>query len=91
MGIVERTPLTESVNAFGKIKTSKDLGLFNRIILEQLNLCFNGNYINEGTTDSFLEEVHDTLYRGVHAINEITESNFSNSILKGWPLYHFLQ
>ena len=90
-GIGDRTPLTESENAFDKIRTSKSLGLFNSNILERLNSCFSGNYINESTADSFFEEAHDTLYGRVHAINEITESNFTNSILKGWPLYHFLQ
>jgi AbiV family abortive infection protein len=82
--------LTKSEASFLKLKDTQDAGLLGVDALTELHEVFKNQYCNESTsTETILRLYEDTATR-IKNKSGIPVDVFYKSVLKEWPLYHFV-
>lgn len=82
--------ISKTSECFEKILFSDSIGLFNSRCLTILNDEFQNIYISEKTENSIIDNIYMKIALRLFTDQKIELESFNRSILKGWPLYHFL-
>jgi AbiV family abortive infection protein len=89
--LLGNNPFETSRRAFAKIKFSLEEQLLQEGALDILNAIFKNNYIREDMTNDRLFRFYDQVAEAIEKTLNIPQNRFNESILRYWPLYHFLQ
>jgi len=82
--------VSKSREELRKLEATMNAGLFAPECLSILNDIFRRKYINEQICREDLNRLYDAAAGRLHAERGIEEGVFHGSVLKRWPLYHFI-
>mgnify|MGYP001595638469 CR=1 FL=1 len=87
----EYDPYSNSQRALAKLIYTQNLGLFGPDALKALNDTFRNHLITEKTTNEKLFALYNEMAGKIKNLFGLPPAKFNESVLMGWPLYHFLQ